>query len=292
MTRCLFRLLLLAGSSLLLPASPLLAGAIDESGGAVAEVEALDSSEALAHAYMAQDPPDWEGARQAFLEAAEAGSPTAMSYLGWFYEEGRGVAVDGAAAALWYGRAAQAGAHDFAVKLGWMYLGGDKVERSRLRAEHWFGKAVEAGYSPGRIAWASVLIADALGGRNPERVYEARELLELALDEGYVIASFFLARLYLEGIGGHPVDDALALRYTQIGAEAGYAQMQGWLAYLYVNGRGVEQDPVTAAKWANLAASGGDTLGDQLRLSLEEALSAEDVRAARQRAVDWAVRQR
>jgi len=254
-------------------------------------VENLDA-EARAHAAMALDPPDWAAARAAFLEAAETGSATAMSYLGWLYEEGHGVERDGARAAEWYGKAALAGAHDFSVKLGWMYLSGDGVPRDREAAEAWFRRGIEAGHSPARIAWASVLIADALGGKHPDGVFEARELLLAALDDGYTVASFFLARLYIEGIGSHPVDDGLAARYTRIGADTGNAQMQGWLAFMYLEGRGVEEDAISAAMWANLAASGGDSLGEQIRQALEGSLAPEDIHEARERAVAWAMSRR
>ena len=249
-------------------------------------------AEARAHAAMALDPPDWAAAREAFREAAEAGSTTAMSYLGWLYEEGHGVGRDGAQAAAWYGKAALAGAHDFSVKLGWMHLSGDGVPSDRDAAAAWFGRGIEAGYAPARIAWASVLIADALGGKHPEGAFEARELLLAALDDGYTVASFFLARLYIEGIGSHPVDDGLAARYTRIGADTGNAQMQGWLALMYLEGRGVEEDAISAAMWANLAASGGDSLGEQIRQALEGSLAPEDIHAARQRAVAWAMSRR
>lgn len=246
-------------------------------------------SEARAHAYLALDPPDWGAAREAFTEAAQAGSSTAMSHLGWMYEEGRGVERDTAKAAHWYQRAARAGAQDFAVKLGWMHLAGDGVPRDRDQAEYWFQSAIDAGHAPARIALASVLIADALGGRDTERVFEARPLLERALEEGQLLAAYFLARLYIEGIGGHPVDDGMAVYYTRIGAEDGHAQMQGWLAFLYFNGQGVDADRVTAAKWANLAAAQGDVLGNELRLLLDAALEPDELAEARRRAVEWAL---
>ena len=276
------RALLVMAALLLVPVTAA-AGEPEDTSGHDAEVRA--------HAYMAQEPPEWEAARAAFAEAAEQGSPRAMSYLGWMYEEGHGVVRDGEQAAEWYGRAARAGAQDFAVKLGWMYLGGDGVDRDRDQAEFWFRHAIEAGHAPARIAWASVLIADAQGGRDPERVFDAQELLEQALEEGLMLAAYFLARLYIEGIGAQPVDDALAAHYTRMGADDGHGQMQGWLAFMYVNGQGVDQDLVTAAKWANLAAANGDSLGHGLRLMLDEQLDPEQIHEARQRAVDWALEQ-
>lgn len=246
-------------------------------------------AEARAHAHMAADPPAWDAARAAFREAADAGSPTAMAHLGWMYEEGHGVTASGDEAAFWYGRAARAGAHDYAMKLGWMYLGGQHVKQDRASAEAWFEFGVDAGHIPTQVAWASVLISDALGGRNPERVYEARALLDAALIEGYSLASFFLARLYMEGIGGHPVDAQQAAKYTRMGADDGNAQMQGWLAVMYLRGEGVEVDVIQAAKWANLAAAGGDSSGNQLRIALEGQLEPAQLQAARQSAVNWAL---
>jgi TPR repeat protein len=279
----------------LLPAIILLAAGLMLAGCSAApapEAAATAPAEARAHTHMTADPPEWDAARAAFLEAAEQGSPTAMSYLGWMYEEGHGVAVDGERAAHWYARAARAGAHDYAMKLGWMYLGGQGVAQDRAQADDWFGFAIEAGHVPAHVAYASVLISDALGGREPARVFEARTLLETALAHDYRLAAQFLARLHMEGIGGHPVDPARAAHYAHISAHEGNAQMQGWLAYLYAEGEGVDRDPVIAAKWANLAAAGGDGLGNSLRLELEAALSPEQAQAARELAVRWALEHR
>ncbi len=261
-------------------------------GNASDSADAWPSAEARAHAAMHADPPDWAAARAAFLEAAESGSPTAKSHLGWMYEEGHGVSVDGERAAHWYARAARAGAHDFAVKLGWMYLSGDAVARDRERAEYWFEFAIDADHAPARTAWASVLIGDAQGGRYTERLPEAHDLLVAALEQGHMVASYFLARLYIEGIGGHPTDAQRAAHYTRIGAEHGDARMQGWLAQMYLTGDGVEHDPVQAAMWSNLAAAGGDPTGNRLRVALEAELKPEQARQARQRAVDWALAHR
>lgn len=246
--------------------------------------------EARAHALMAQDPPDWAGAHAAFEAAAAAGSASAMSYLGWLYEEGHGVPADGARAAAWYARAARAGALDYAVKLGWMFLAGDGVPADRAQAEAWFKYAIAGGHAPAQIALASVLIADAQGGRDPHRVSEANALLQQALDAGQDLATLFLTRLYLEGIGGHPVDDERAAHYARIGAAAGQPQLQGWLAAMYYRGRGVAADPVTAAMWAMLAAAAGDPFGAQVEQALAGELSAEDLASARRRAEQWVPR--
>ena len=250
--------------------------------------EGLHPAEVRAHQYMESQ--DWGRARGAFVEAAEAGSPTAMAWLGRLHEEGRGGESSEAVAALWYARAVEAGASHLAVKLGWLHLSGGETVRDRERSEQWFRYGIERGNDDAKVALASVLIADAQGGRGEERVMQASEWLLAAHDNGHPVAKFFLARLYLEGIGGHPVDYTMAWHYARLGAEEGHPQMQGWLAYIYAEGLGRAADLVLAAKWAMLASVGGDPLGSQLFAALQDSLSAEQLSLARERAMAWAER--
>jgi TPR repeat protein len=268
--------------------SPDLSDASDGLGG-------LDAFrwEALLGDTLAEQEIDWGVLRFQFESAAAEGSSVAMGYLGWMHEEGVGVPIDVAQAVYWYEKAARAGELHFAQKLGWMYLAGQGLAADRSMAEKWFRYAMDRDHAPAYVGWASVLIADALGGRQDVPIATARALLLEGLAKGEATASYFLARLYLEGIGGHPLDPAEGAYFAAIGAEAGNTQLQGWLAYLYVEGEGVPQDWVEAAKWANLAAAGGDRFGDGLRRWLEsEMLTPEDRMEARQRAIDWALRGR
>lgn len=260
----------------------------DSPATATASVTQSAALEAQAQDYLNQDPPDWSAARTAFLAAAAHGSGRAMGYLGWMYEEGLGVEQAMEDAVHWYSRAAETGVPHYALKLGWMHLGGQGIDRDRAQAEHWFSQAVAADHVPAFVAWASVLLADAQGGQNTQRIPEAKALLEQALAAGQPLAAYFLARLYIEGIGGHPVDDDAAAYYTWLGADYGYPQMQGWLALMFLEGRGVPRDPVLAAKWANLAAAEGDRMGNEIRLQLEAELDPETIQQARQLAIDWA----
>jgi uncharacterized protein len=247
----------------------------------------LRTIETRAHVLMQQSPPDWSGARAEFERAAALGSLRAQSYLGWMYEHGHGVEVDHEEAARHYAVLADAGVHEFSLKLGWMYLGRSELTPDRARAEHWFRHGIDGGHLPANIALASVLIADAVGGLAVERVDEARSLLERALEGGEPLAAFFLARLYVEGIGGHPQDADLAARYTRISAEDGHPQMQGWLAQMYLDGAGVPVDVREAAFWAALAASGGDQTGVRIHQTLGESLSDDERKAVLERTVHW-----
>lgn len=247
--------------------------------------------ESRAHVFMSQDPPDWESARLEFERAAALGSLRAMSYLGWMYELGRGVEPDHAEAARWYASVASAGVHEYAVKLGWMYMGNSSLMHDRVKAEYWFQQGIAAGYLPANVALASVLVADAQGGRSGERVFEARQLLDTAIAGGQRVAALFLARLYVEGVGGHPVDPELGAHYTRISAEDGHPQMQGWLARMYLEGSGVPVDLDEAAFWAALAASGEDPLGLELHRSITARLSDPERKAVIERTIRWAFEQ-
>ncbi|OOG23145.1 hypothetical protein B1C78_12175 [Thioalkalivibrio denitrificans] len=246
--------------------------------------------EETARAHLDREIPDLEQAALWLHAAAEAGSGSAMAHLAYFYQQGYGVARQGDRAVYWYERAVAAGELQHTLSLGWAYLRGEPVARDRERAEDWFRQGIEAGFHPARIALASVLIADALGGLSPERALEAEELLINALPREPVLASYFLARLYLEGIGHVPHDPARGLHFTRLGAERGDVRLQGWLGRMYANGEGLEPDLSEAVKWANLSAAGGDPYGKRLRLQLEAGLSPEVVEEGRRRAVEWAIR--
>lgn len=252
----------------------------------------VDRLEARAHELMSLDPPDWKGARGLFEEAAALGSLPAASHLGWMHEQGMGVETDHELAAQWYQRVAEGGVQDYALKLGWMYLGSSRLAPDRARAEYWFGRALEAGHLPANIALASVLIADAVGGVGVERMDEARGMLETALAGDLPLAAFFLARLYVEGMGGHPTDPVVGARYTRISAENGQPLMQGWLARMYLEGAGVEADRSEAAFWAALAAAGGDPLGRELHATLTGSMSDEERQALMTRTMRWALERR
>ncbi len=278
-------LLTIMGANSVLAGSGQSTPAADPPGIAHQDVRAI---EARAHDFMAQDPPDWAAARDAFEQAAALGSLRARSYLGWMYEQGHGVDRDHAEAARWYSAVAEAGVHEYAVKLGWMYMGGGQLALDREKAESWFNQGIAGGYLPANVALASVLVADAQGGQAVERVFEARRLLDEAMAGDLRVAALFLARLYVEGVGGHPVDEALGAHYTRISAEDGHPQMQGWLARMYLEGTGVPVDLQEAAFWAALAASGDDPVGRELHRSIGTRLSDDERKAVLERTIRWA----
>lgn len=247
----------------------------------------VDDMLSIARRHMETEPPDVGQTRHWLEEAARAGSGDAMGMLGVMHAEGLGVEEDAEKAIHWFTRAVEAGAREYTLQLGWLHLQGRGVARDRERAEHWFRRGIEADLHPARVALASVLIADIHDGKSPQRAEEAHALLLEALDGGVVMASYLLARLHIEGAGPFKPDPAKAVHYTRMGADQGHAQMQGWLGAFYARGQGVEQDVVEAMKWSTLAAAEGDPVGNQLRLQLQSELDENQLKEARERAVEW-----
>ena len=227
---------------------------------------------------------DHDVARKWLESAAAAGDGRAMIHLGYFHEHGYGVEVDGRKAINWYERGIEAGEDGFTTKVAWAWLEGELVAPDRERAEHWFNHAIDQGHHEAHLGIGSVLLTDVIGGADG-RTDDARRHFEAALDEGFVLGSYYLARMYREGLGVER-DPAAAMRYLRIGARSGDPQieapMQAWLAEMVRDGDGPEEpDPVAALSWAYLAAANGDADGQQLVNALEQELGDAAVERAR-----------
>lgn len=229
----------------------------------------------LAHVESAQP----RRARPYFEAAAEGGELRAMLQLGWLHEEGLLGAVDGPAAVHWYRRAVDAGESWYAIKLAWIHLQGRLLPADLEQAESWFEYAIDAGHEEARLGLGSVLLAEVMGG-DLGRIDEVLEHFRLALDGGWALASYYLGRIYQEGLG-QPVDRGLARDYFQIGAEAGIADVQWRLGQMYAAGEGGERDLLLAAKWGYLALANGAAMGRDVLAQVEPQLSPEQRDEAR-----------
>ncbi|AGA32945.1 Sel1 domain protein repeat-containing protein [Thioalkalivibrio nitratireducens DSM 14787] len=259
------------------PHSPELAATMD------AEEQRLE-----AERHLQRNPPDLNEARQWLETAAENGSVEAMGAAGWLYEQGLGVEPDPDRAMSYYRQAYEAGDNEYGLRLGWMYIQGHGVEPDRAQGDAWFRRVIaERDDSKARLALASVLIADASANVQPDPAPEARDLLARALDDGIAGAAYYLARIYMDGLGSIGRDRARAIHYARIGAEGGHPELQNWLAVLHARGEGVPLDLVEAYKWASLAAAGGDPSGERVRRELEPRMERESIEEARRRALEW-----
>lgn len=80
-----------------------------------------------------------------FEKAAEQGYALAQSYLGWCYEEGKGVKQDYTQAVSWYRKAAEQGDAIAQYNLGVYYSKGRGVNQDYAQAVYWYRKAAEQG---------------------------------------------------------------------------------------------------------------------------------------------------
>ena len=82
-----------------------------------------------------------------FQKVAEQGNADAQLYLGFMYEDGRGVKQDYFKAVEWYQKAAEQGYADAQFFLSNMYYAGKGVKQDYFKAVEWYQKAAEQGVS-------------------------------------------------------------------------------------------------------------------------------------------------
>jgi localization factor PodJL len=158
------------------------------------------------------------GLPQGLRDAVVGGSPGAQYELGQRLFEGRGIAQDQHAAALWFERAASSGFAPAQFRIGALYQKGVGVARDAAEAKRWYARAAEAG--------------------------NAR-------------AAHNLAVMDAEPVDDKP-DYVEAAKWFRKAAELGVRDSQYNLAVLYARGLGVEQDFRQSWLWFSLAAAQGD----------------------------------
>jgi len=90
---------------------------------------------------------DYATALRAWQPLAEGGHRDAQFNLGLLYENGLGVAKDGAQAARWFRRAAERDDRTAQAYLGEMYAQGLGVARDDIEALSWYKRAAERGHA-------------------------------------------------------------------------------------------------------------------------------------------------
>ncbi len=226
---------------------------------------------------------DEETAALWMQESARRGHVFAQFDLGNMYAQGDGVAQSDSDAAIWFEAAANQGHRDAQYNLGVMFLAGRGVEQDPVAALQWFALAAEQGH---RDAQYNLGISY-LTGRNTEpNPAEAVRWLQAAADQDQLNAVVALGLLNFEGEQGVERNEELAAQLFLRAAESGNAEGQYFLAVLYSRGMGVEQNPVEAYAWNDLASRrvrAGTELGNRvasLRQSLTELMNPSEIAQA------------
>ncbi|MFM2279951.1 MAG: hypothetical protein RLZZ444_2182 [Pseudomonadota bacterium] len=189
-----------------------------------------------------------EGLQPASLaEAAKRGDALAYFEIGSRFTDGRGVKVDLAQAAKWYAAAAEKGLAPAEYRLANFYEKGTGVERD---------------------------------------LDKAKTLYLSAAAKGNASAMHNLAVIFATGTAGTP-DFNEAAKWFQAAAEHNVRDSQFNLAILYARGNGVKQDLGESYKWFAIAAREGDQDAAQKRDEVANALTPEQLSAAKAKLDLW-----
>ena len=168
-----------------------------------------------------------------FKLAAEQGNKEAWFYIGAIYYHARGVERDYAKAMECFKKSASYKvAQDF---LGYMYEKGLGVAPNDSIAEEWYLKSANQGYSA-----AQKRLGD-FYSRQRTKVSDYEETKKGAVKK-------FNGRLTIIG-----VDYQKAAKWYEKAAEQDNAEAQVCLAKLYIEGKGVRNDTITAIQWLRKA---------------------------------------
>ncbi|WPZ37112.1 tetratricopeptide repeat protein [Thalassobaculum sp. OXR-137] len=184
-----------------------------------------------------------------YREAADAGDPKAMFYLGLTLEQGLRAGGDPKDAIAWYRKSADKGFALAQFKLGQLYQFGQIVKQDSAAAREWYGKAA---------------------------------------DQGLADAQYNLAVMLETGEGG-AVDAERALALYHGAADGGIPEAFLNLAGILAQGELVDQDLVEALKWLILADRAGLEQGESMSAAVRQLLNAPEIADAETRADRWLI---
>lgn len=213
-------------------------------------------------------------------KAGEQGIAIAQHNLGICYCNGvEGMAPNPAEGVKWYRKAAEQGYERSQLNLGVCYEVGDGVPKDYAEAEKWYRKAAAQGnakakeglerigasrqsYAPSNV---NVQYAVSMGKDcyTNGRYSEAAKWFISASEAGDAEAEFFLGFLFSQGKGVEK-DEALGAALYRRAAEKGHAMAQTFLGNCYSSGSGVPMDINEAVKWFRLAAQQGEESAQDL----------------------------
>lgn len=214
---------------------------------------------------------DYKKAKDFFEEASLNESSDAKNALGYMYENGLGVNIDGEQARNFYTEAAEMGNMTAQYNLGVMYFEGiAKVKKNYDLAIVWFEKAAEQGCLDAKEQLGSVYY---LGENGVEKNYEKgfRYTREAAMG-GSLNSQNNLGLMYCNGDGTEKnVEKGISL--LKSAAEQGVVDAQYNLGLFYYRGDMVPKHSIDSYVWANIAAASGKKDAIKLRDFLATELS-------------------
>ena len=189
--------------------------------------------------------------RVAYVELrplADQGDANAQAFLGFMYEEGKGVTRSYATARSWYEKAAEQGNATAEYQLYLLYSsGGPGLQKDSKKAAAWTMRAAEHGHAK---------------------------------------AQYQLGQMYESGTSV-PKDDAAALAWTRKAAEQGDDVALVALGHRYVIGSGVQKNALVAYALYYIALRRGSRIADLFLDAAANKLTAQQLKEAQSIAVGW-----
>ncbi|UNE54019.1 tetratricopeptide repeat protein [Bartonella machadoae] len=193
---------------------------------------------------------------KAFREAlrrAEQNDPFAQTLLARIYMEGCALPVDGARAALWFGRAAKQGEPQAQLRYGLMLFDGNFVTQNQELGEQFIQKSLEAGVKESYYYYGQMLLYKAsrekqalAGVASQSGEDEANEQALKWFLKGAALgdaeAAFAAAKILSSGTLTRPKDDRNARKLMEAAAKNKHTAAQLLLAKWLIEGRGGETD--------------------------------------------------
>jgi hypothetical protein len=226
---------------------------------------------------------------------AEQGNIDAESFLGWCYETGNGVAQDYALAIKWFQKAADQGGDEknslvdcyYGVALSYLEQNNDLQLRSEGVKS--CRKAAESGDARAECT-LGMCYATGLGvamdiAEASKWSLKAAEQYRPAAEQGDAEAQETLGDCY-----DNAHDFVEAVKWLRRAAAQGNMVAQHNLGCDYRTGQGTPKNDIEAYKWLTLAAAQGFSGSAELRDSLAESMSREEVVEAQSRAAAFVPR--
>lgn len=176
-----------------------------------------------------------------YERAALHGSIRGMLRAGWYFSEGRGVAVDANKTKTYLEMALKkVGQKDYSgmTEIGIAYLKGRGFKKSDEDAFHWIERAAKGG-EPRAMMQLSRLVR--WGTVDEYTAAESMELLEKSAAQSYPNALQELAQLHAAGTHV-PVNAPKAFEYFKEASALGKVESTRQVGLAYVNGEGVAKD--------------------------------------------------
>jgi uncharacterized protein len=226
---------------------------------------------------------DFETALAEWQPLANNGHPSAQTFLGDMYYDGKGVERDFVKAFTWYRRAAEKNYTLAQIKLGRMYDVGRGVLENDIEATKWFRRAAEKGDPVGQHHLGDMYRVGQ-GVKLDKR--EAVRWFQKAADQGSPESLLVLGWMNKSG-EGIPQNLSIALkRYLEL-ANRGDYRGQKIVGQIYENGDGVLQDFVLAHMWYNLAEASGGGQAKKYRERISLKMTSKQIAEAQRLARQW-----